>query len=220
MLVAVVCPWELAVGSSTNSCSTTFNCTYAYFRHFLHKVNSAHLLKTSSHASLYRPLLSLSRVERERKVKTENARCARVARKNANARKLKSIRIALLYAERLSLRDKRDASCWPLAVEIPDPGATPNVVNGGGRDSVDAPAALRRRVRTMPAFQLITMIIYFGRGASGSSRGGARGSAAGDGCLGDGSGASVAIVTLTVTEAASATSTMAPPVVPPSSRLC
>ena len=66
---------------------------------FLHKVNSADLLKTSSYASLYWSR-RLSRVERERKVKTENARYARVARENAIARKLKSMRIAQLYAER------------------------------------------------------------------------------------------------------------------------
>ena len=65
------------------------------------------------------------------------------------------MRIALLHAERLSLRDKRDASCWGswLGVEIPKPGPTSNVENGVGGDGVDAPAAVLRRVRTMPALQ-------------------------------------------------------------------
>jgi hypothetical protein len=98
---------------------------------------------------------------------------ARASHVNTQVRaNLKSMRIALLYAERLSLRDKRDASClrcW-LGVEIPKPGPTLNVENAVGDDGVDTPAAVSRRLGIMPALQLVTMVIYFGNGAGGSPK--------------------------------------------------
>ena len=146
---------------------------------FLHSVNSADLLKHPTHASLYRPR-RLTRVQCERKTKTENSRCARVARENASVRKVKYLCIALRYAERLALREKDDASYLHQFI-IPKPELTSDVPNAVVGDGDDAPATVSRRLRTMPALQLITMIIYFGTVAGGTTSCGARGSGAAGG---------------------------------------
>ena len=129
-------------------------------------VNSASVLHTSTHASLY--LRRLGPVEREHKLVAENDRRARVARQNARDRKVKSERIALLYAERLARHEKRDASqidhiysnATSLNVDVPTRGSDSDTDRSGG-GGVKAPTATHRRVGMMPIMLIIIMIMFF-----------------------------------------------------------
>ena len=78
----------------------------------MYDVNSADMFQTSLYSFVY--ALRVDPVVRERKLKAEKFRCVRIARRNARARKVKSERIALLDAKRLSRREERTASYWVI----------------------------------------------------------------------------------------------------------
>ena len=115
----------------------------------VYALNSADQRVVSKYSSLYAKL-RVDLVARERKRVAEKVCRARVARKNARERKFKSARIALLYAERLLRRIS-----FGLFYFIYAPA--PTFTDGG----VEAPTAIHRRVRTMPAMLIIMIIVFF-----------------------------------------------------------
>ena len=131
----------------------------------MYDVNSADMTQTSLYSSVY--ALRVDPVVRERILKAEKLRCVRVARRNACARKVKSERIALLDANRLSRHEERTASYWVITLipkrrRIHSPAPSPDIElpsrmndadnnrsgsSGGG--GVDAPTEVHWRAWTM-----------------------------------------------------------------------